>query len=152
VIHLQFLVTLFITSALFALVEIQIEGTAGWAGSLPTWKIDNRWTRLLMSGRPLTGYHAYLFPFMAIMVHTPFGLGLASWTLPAEARTLSFLILFWTLEDFLWFVFNPQFGLRGFRKEHIWWHAPSWWWIMPRDYWINLPLSLALYAYSYGRL
>lgn len=25
----------------FAMVEIQIEGAAGWAASLPTWRIEN---------------------------------------------------------------------------------------------------------------
>jgi hypothetical protein len=27
----------------FAQVEIQIEGTAGWAADLPTWRIEQHW-------------------------------------------------------------------------------------------------------------
>src|SRR4051812_4427103 len=107
------------------MVEIQIEGGQGWAAHLPTWRIENRWTRLFFRSRPLTGYHFYAHLFVLSMVHAPFGLGLAPFTWRGEARVLAFLILFWIAEDFLWFVLNPSFGLRKFRKQHIWWHAPT---------------------------
>lgn len=61
---------------------------------------------------------------------------------------LSFFILFWILEDWLWFVLNPAYGIRKFRKEHVWWHAKDWWWIMPRDYWIFLPVGIWLLVIS----
>lgn len=79
------------------------------------------------------------------MVHLPYALGFAvpSWT--AEAR----IAAFWILEDYLWFVFNPAFGASRFRREHIWWHAPAWWWIMPREYWVGAPVALALYLLSW---
>ena len=32
-----------LTSAAFAQLEIQIEGNAGWARGLPTWRVENRW-------------------------------------------------------------------------------------------------------------
>ena len=50
--------------------------------------------------------------------------------------------------DFLWFAFNPAFGLRKFRKEHIWWHAGSWWIFMPKLYWLLLPAGVILYFLS----
>ena len=50
--------------------------------------------------------------------------------------------------DFLWFLINPAYGLRGFRKDKIWWHAPTWWWIMPRDYWVFFPLGCVAYGLS----
>jgi hypothetical protein len=136
---------LFVLAALFALAEIQIEGPQGWAANLPTWRVKNRWTRLLYGAKPLTGYHLYLQLFLLVAVHLPFGMGLTPFTWRGEASALSFFILFWVLEDFLWFVFNPAFGLRRFKPEHIWWHAPGWIWIMPRDYWIFLPVGLFLY-------
>ena len=141
-----FWVFLLATSWLFALVEIHIEGTDGWAAKLPTWRVQNRWTRLVYGSKPLTGYHLYVQLFVLVMSHAPLLLGAPSWRM--EARVLAFFILFWIVEDFLWFVLNPAFGLRRFRKEHIWWHAPSWWWIMPRDYWIFLPIGVVLYAAS----
>jgi hypothetical protein len=144
----MFVLTLVLCATAFALAEVQIEGPNGWAANLPTWRIENRWTRLLYSSKPLTGYHLYTQLFTLSAVHLSFGLGLVSITWNAEARVLSFFILFWVLEDFLWFVLNPAFGLKRFRPKHIWWHAPTWWWIMPRDYWIFTPIAVLLYVFS----
>ena len=144
-----FFVFLFVLSALFALAEIQIEGThGGWAANLPTWRVQNRWTRLIYGAKPLTGYHLYLQLFLLVVVHLPFGMGLTPFSWRGEACALSFFTLFWVLEDFLWFVFNPAFGVKRFKPEHIWWHAPGWIWIMPRDYWIFIPVGLLLYWLS----
>jgi hypothetical protein len=79
----------------------------------------------------------------------PFGLGLAPIPWGAETRVVSFFILFRVLEDFLWCLINPAFGLKRFRRQFIWWHARTWWWIMPRDYWISTPAGLLLYRLSY---
>lgn len=147
--HLAFAGALLLAATVFALLEVQIEGEDGWAAALPTWRVDNRCTRRLMGSRPLTGYHLYLHLFVLVLVHLPFALSLAPVTWRAEMRILAFLILFWILEDLLWFVFNPRFGLRRFTREHVWWHAPSWWWIAPREYWIFAPIGIALYLLSW---
>jgi len=147
--HALFIAALAALAAIFALAEIQIEGPNGWATSLPTWRAENRWTRLFFSSKPLTGYHLYTLLFLLVVVHLPFALSLAPITWRAEARIVSFFILFWVLEDFLWFILNPAFGLRRFRPKHVWWHAPTWWWIMPRDYWIFVPAGVALYWLSH---
>ena len=48
-------------------VEIQIEGASGWAMNLPTWRIaPNWWLDLLWGGREMTGYHAWMFPCIAL--------------------------------------------------------------------------------------
>ncbi len=60
------------------------------------------------------------------MAHPPYLLGAAPLSWPLEFRILSFLTLFWVL-DLLWFVFDPAFGLRRFRRDPIWWRAPGWW-------------------------
>lgn len=137
-----------ICGALFALLEIQIEGGAGWAANLPTWQSDNRFARFVCGGRPLTGYHLYAHFFVFSAIHLPFGLALAEPTWPAELRILSFLVLFWVAEDYLWFVFNPAYGVRAFNPQRATWHAQSWWWIMPREYWIFVPVGLLLYSLS----
>jgi hypothetical protein len=41
------------------------------------------------------------------------------------------------LEDFLWFVLNPAYGLEHFSAAYIPWHK-HWWWFAPSDYWIAL--------------
>jgi hypothetical protein len=84
--------------------------------------------------------------FVLLMVHVPLVLDTAAWTWGMELRVASFYILFFIAEDFLWFVLNPAFGIRRFRKEHVWWHAPTWWWVMPRDYWVFGMLA----GFAYG--
>ena len=147
--HVLYVAHLILTSGLFAQLEIQIEGPEGWAANLPTWKIENQWTRLFFSEKPLTGYHTFLITFMITVVHIPYALGMATFSLGAEMRILSFFVLFSIVEDFLWFVMNPDFGLKRFKREHIWWHAPKWWWIMPRDYCLFLPVGIGLYVGSW---
>ena len=148
--HLLFGATLLAAAVVFAQLEVQIEGGRGWASGLPSWRIENRWTRILLGDRVLTGYHLYMHLFVVILLHLPFALSLMAPSWPAELRILAFLILFWVLEDFLWFVFNPEFGLGRFTRRHAWWHAQSWWWIMPREYWIFTPVGIALYALSWS--
>ena len=147
--QLIYLSYLLIAAFVFARLEIEIEGPDGWAANLPTWRICNKWTNLLYGSRPLTGYHLWVQAFVFVLVHAPFGMGFAKWSWMGEMRVIGFLILFFLVEDFLWFVLNPAFGLKKFRREHIWWHAPTWWWIMPRDYWVFGALGLAMYSASY---
>ena len=52
-------------SFFFAQLAIQVEGAAGWAANLPTWRIAQDWLLdLFWGGRPMTGYHAWVFPFI----------------------------------------------------------------------------------------
>jgi hypothetical protein len=147
--HILFLLFLFMTALLFALVEIQIEGPNGWASALPTWRVETRWSRWLLGNRTVTGYHLFFHLFVLSLLHLPYALDALDFSLAVELRILAFALLFWVLEDFLWFVFNPAFGLRAFRPEYAWWHARDWWWIMPRDYWLFTPVGLGFYAVSY---
>jgi hypothetical protein len=142
--HVVFIGFLALVAWLFALLEIQIEGRHGWAQNLPTWRIDNKWTRAIYK-KPLTGYHFYAQGFVFFMAHSPFGLSLVRWNLPDELRTLSFLVLFWVVEDFLWFTCNPDYGLKRFTPQNIGWHRDSWWWVAPREYWLGAPLGIAFY-------
>ena len=43
--HLWFFLLLIVVALAFALLEVQIEGAAGWAANLPAWRVDNRFTR-----------------------------------------------------------------------------------------------------------
>jgi hypothetical protein len=147
--HIIFAASVITAAAVFALLEIQIEGGRGWASSLPTWKMKNRWTRIVLGSRELTGYHLYAHLFLLVIVHLPFALSLTPLTWSAERRIIAFLILFWILEDFLWFIFNREYGMSGFNRTDAWWHGPSWWWIAPREYWIFIPIGVGLYLWSW---
>lgn len=127
----------------FAQVEIQIEGSAGWASSLPTWRIEEHWMLDAFWGsRAMTGYHAWTFPFIALFFHFPLFFA-GHFSLAALLRSWACIMLFWVCEDFLWFVMNPDYGFAAFSPQRAVWHKH---WIAgaPVDYWIFLPLSLLL--------
>jgi hypothetical protein len=146
--HVFFVLYVIATAFAFARVEIEVEGPHGWAASLPTWRVCNRWTTIFYGCRPLTGYHLWVQVFVLLLCHLPFALGLWAWSWGSELLIASYFILFFIVEDFLWFVLNPAFGLRRFRREHIWWHAPTWWWVAPRDYWVFAALGVGSYLLS----
>lgn len=138
--------TLFL-AGLFSQVEIQIEGAGGWAMNLPTWRIEQHWMLdVFFGGRPMTGYHAFVLPFIALFFHFPLCFtGL--WTLRRESLVLACLITFWIVEDFLWFATNPAFGLGKFNAASIPWHK-HWLWFAPIDYWTFSVAVLALLSFS----
>ena len=132
----------------FAEVEIQIEGAAGWAANLPTWRIEAHWLLdIFWGGRPMTGYHAWVFSFMALTFHLP-GILVGAWSWRLESRILGALALFWIIEDGLWFVCNPAYGLARFVPEAIPWHK-HWLFGMPTDYAVMGSLGLLLLRLSY---
>jgi hypothetical protein len=135
-------------SFFFAQVEIQIEGPAGWAKNLPTWRVERHWLLdIFWSGRAMTGYHAWVFPFIALAFHlTVFLRGHWSW--PLEARIVAMIMLFWVIEDAFWFILNPAFGWHKFSPAHASWHK-YWWSGLPVDYWISTAIGVALFVGSY---
>lgn len=119
----------------FAKLEIHVEGAGGWAADLPTWRIEEHpLLTLFWGGRPMTGYHAWTFTFLFLMFHFPPVLK-GTWSWQLEARIAACLILFWICEDFLWFVLNPAYTLRGFNARRAKWHK-HWFLGCPVEYWI----------------
>ena len=117
---------------ILAFWEIQIEGKDGWAEKLPCWQVEKGWVVRILGGRPLTGYHFFMVVFLADMIHLPVFFTPWSWQL--ESFLIGSLMGLLVLEDFFWFVFNPNWGLRNFKKGKIWWH-PTWWGPVPDFYW-----------------
>jgi hypothetical protein len=134
---------------LFARVEIEIEGDAGWAANLPTWRIEEHpLLDIFWGGRAMTGYHLWMFSFIGVFFHFPLCF-MGEWSLRLEARVAASVMLFWIVEDYLWFVINPAFGWRRFKKEHVAWHK-RWSCGAPIDYWIFGAASVLLFWYGYG--
>jgi hypothetical protein len=134
----------------FAETEIQIEGASGWAASLPTWRIEKHWLLdLFWGGRAMTGYHAWVFPCVAMFFHFPFFM-LQQWSWRLEARAVASIMLFWVCEDFLWFMLNPAYGLARFHPGGILWHQ-RWLAGLPADYWLGLVAAALLFPYSYRK-
>lgn len=127
----------------FAKLEIAIEGDAGWATSLPTWRIEEHWALdWFWGGRAMTGYHAWAFSLVALFFHFPLIFS-GDYSLNHELRALASIMIFWVTEDFLWFLLNPAFGLQRFSKLHATWHK-NWMLGAPVEYWIFTPLGLSL--------
>ena len=136
-------------AVLFAQAEIQIEGARGWAASLPTWRVQNApLLRAFFGGREITGYHVFVFSFMAAVFHLPLFLTLR-WSWRLEARVLGSLSLFWLAEDFLWFVLNPAYGLARLNPAQVPWH-PHWMLGVPVDYLVIPVVGVVLLGWSYA--
>lgn len=132
----------------FAQVEIQIEGSGGWAANLPTWRIEKHWLLdIFWGGRAMTGYHAWVFPFISLFFHFPFVM-LQQWSVKLECRAIASIMTFWVAEDFLWFVLNPAYGIARFNAHDVPWHI-HWLLGVPTDYWVGFIGATFLYLYSY---
>jgi hypothetical protein len=126
---------------ILALWEIQIEGKDGWAAKSPGWRIEKGWAVKLMGGRPITGYHIFMTLFIIGIIHLP--LFFVPWSWRLESLLWGFYLGMLLLEDFLWFVLNPYYGIKNFRQGKIWWHR-SWWGPVPAIYWFLLVIAALL--------
>lgn len=142
-----FLVYTVIVSIFWALWEIQIEDGNGWAAKLPTWRRINKLISKLLGGRPLTGYHFWMWIFLLTMIHLP--CFFARWNWRKEMLIVGFFFTLVTLEDFFWFVFNPAFGVKKFRRDNldIWWYCTWWLWV-PNAYWFALAIILISFYFG----
>lgn len=130
-------------------IEIEIEGGRGWAERLPTWYLKRgrlgRVYGLFMGGRPLTGYHVYAFTIPLVILHLPFGFGL-EWTLANELSQLAIFFALAVIWDYIWFVMNPAYTVRRFKRGSVWWFQVPWIWRFPLDYYVGIATSIALAA------
>ncbi len=124
-----------IIALVYALLEIQIEGKDGWAKNLPTWRKKLFVLSSLIDNQPFSGYHVYMDLLLLLFFHFP--LIFIGWTAKQEFLILGLFFFLILVEDFLWFVLNPHFGLKNFKKDKIPW-KPIWWGRVPRCYYTNL--------------
>jgi hypothetical protein len=137
---------LFVWSFGLAGIEIEIEGGYGWAERLPTWYVKRgligRLFRIFMGGRPLTGYHVFAFTIPLLLLHLPYVMGV-DWTLAGELRTIGIYFVIASVWDYLWFVLNPAYTVRRFRRGNVWWFEVPWIWRFPLDYYVSIGVSIA---------
>lgn len=146
------LIRLFIFDLLIAFavakLEINIEGKNGWAENLPTWKIQNKLTKLLWGEKPYTGYHLWFNLTMLLCLHFPFFV-FPNWSLSLEFLLIGIFLIATILEDIFWFAFNPYYGLKKFTKTHAHWHDK---WLGPIPYFyirLLIPAILFILASFY---
>jgi hypothetical protein len=140
-----FLLFVPLAAFMWAKMEIEIEGRHGWAAKLPTWRIEKHiLLDIFLGGRPLTGYHAWAFGFVFLVFQLPFFWG-GFWSWRAECHVVAAELIFWVIEDFLWFVLNPHYGWSRFHRREIWWHKR---WVagLPLDYWAMCAMGLFLFV------
>jgi hypothetical protein len=128
-------------------IEIEIEGGVGWAERLPTWYLKRGLTGriygIVMGQRPLTGYHVYAFTIPMLILHLPYVMGV-DWTVAGELRTIATYFVLAVVWDYLWFVLNPAYTVRRFRRGNVWWFEVPWIWRFPLDYPLGVGFSVVL--------
>ena len=125
---------IFAIAFVLAYLEVQIEGPNGWAAALPTWRIRNVATRLVLGVRFLTGYHLALNVLLLLFFHLPIILNGFSWVV--EAQVLMYFCFISFIWDYLWFIINPFYGEARRRQETVWWFD-TWWFGYPKDYFLG---------------
>jgi len=135
---------LFILAFIFAAAEIEEEGPKAWAQGFPTWrrtKKDKGWLGKFSKHlkRPITGYHFFFFMIPFFLFHIQFIFAAVwnideAWTWDKELYVLSIYCSWCIIWDFLWFILNPHFTLKKFKKEFLFWYEGKWIWRISIDY------------------
>jgi len=133
---------LFVLCSLLASLEIQIEGPNGWAADLPTWRTTNPAFTWIFGGKPVTGYHIFLNLTLIAFFHFP--LLFVRPSIRAESRILFAYSAISVVWDFLWFAYNPYFGMSRYGPEQVWWFK-NWFLGVPVDYFVGLAVSLGFW-------
>lgn len=145
------IIYLFILALVFALLEIEIEGKYGWSEKTQTWyRYDPRATvNKFLGGKPLTGYHIFIFGSAILISHLPFVFNLP-WNIKNELWILAIHFAWTPLWDYLWMVFNPHYGISEFKQNKVWWYQNSVWigGVMPMEQIIQWGISLVLAWFS----
>jgi len=129
-----------------ALLEIEIEGPNGWAKNLPTKRIKLWWYQKV--GKEVTGYHLVLQIFLLLFMHLPLVLEKRlDWQI--EILIITQYLFFLAYWDFLWFVLNPHFRLKDFKKGGVPWHT-AWFLGLPTDYWLGILAAVLLPVLFFG--
>lgn len=129
-------------------LEVESEGKYGWAEKLPTWYRVTGWPArlfgLLVSGKPLTGYHLYVSILPLFLCHAHFVMG-GEWSGAAEFQALALYLVYCVIWDYYWFVLNPHYAGK-FSRQYVWWHASRRWVLdlFPVDYLNGIVLSIVV--------
>ena len=139
---IKILIWMLILAFFHARQEIEIEGKAGWAGHLPTFRI-NVFFRKLLGGKALTGYHLYMIILFITIFHGAFLF--IKWSWEMECKLIALLCWYFVVEDFLWFLSNKNYRWRKFWQQKIEWHK-RWFLHLPVSYWGAIILGIILFT------
>ena len=97
-------------ATLFAMLEIEIEGKFGWAEKLPTVPVLGKFT----------GYHCVMNVMVVLTLLYALLPRMGVWS------ALFFIVGWFLVEDFAWFVLNPNYGIQNYTKSKVKWHDSYW--------------------------
>jgi len=138
---LKFSLYLAAIAIVLAYFEVQIEGPNGWASALPTWRNESPNLTWIFGGRPITGYHVALNILLLLFFHWPFVF--TKWSFSNETKVIAAFTLLAVVWDFLWFVINPNFGLKKYNSDNVWWFK-NWCCGVPIDYFFGIIMTLII--------
>lgn len=138
---LKIFIWMIILAFFHSLQETQIEGKNGWSRHLPTFRINIFLTKLLI-GKDISGYHIFMLIMWFVIFHGIFLF--QSWTLKTEYMIMGFFSCYWVIEDFLFFIVNPHYGIKSFRPNKIDWHRRWVFNIIPVSYVWGIILGVTL--------
>lgn len=121
---IEFIIFFFAFAFSWAKLEIAIEGKFGYAQKLPCkrWKLKGILKKIAGGRTEITEYHVWMVIVLFLVFHSPHLF--SNWNhLKLELVILSLFLILFVIEDFLWFVLNPDYGLKKFKKEEIPWHV-----------------------------
>ena len=100
-----------------ALIEAYQEDETGW-------KHNKHWFSIrLPMGTQIHAYHVFMFAGLLPIFIFVLPFVLVGWDGHLFLVLLFSYIFGITLEDFLWFVVNPHFGLGKWNKKHVTWYS-----------------------------
>lgn len=143
-----------VLATLFAVFEIEAEGKYGWAEKFPTWyRVNTLPARIYarFNNKPLTGYHAALFPVPLMIFLWPMA-ATSTWSLSGALAALGTYFGWSVIWDFAWFILNPHYGVRKFRKGQVWWFSDEPWLFarIPLSYCVAWTATIQFAALSGG--
>jgi len=134
------IIYLFILAVLHAMWETEIEGSAGWAKNLPTWRLKTPFKKIL-SGKEITGYHTLMFLIFLLGFHSP--ILFMEWSWAKELITIGTFLIYLIVEDLLWFILNPYYSFKRFWEQKVRWHK-KWFMKLPLEYWYFILTGITL--------
>ena len=124
-----------VAMALFAFAEAYMEGPNGWKWNPKWWRIN------LPGGFTLNSYHVFVFGGMfPLFLSLP--LVMYGWDRHVFLVLLFSYVVGIILEDFLWFVVNPDYPFRKWNPKETRWYP----WVRIGKFAIPLPYVFVLFV------
>jgi hypothetical protein len=110
-------------ATIFSWLEVEIEGASGWAVNMPTSCAFAGWT----------WYHIAMNILILLTVAAVTKIYNANFINPLEKYLATALVwafrvvVYFCVEDIMWFVINKHYGIRKYTKNDVFWHADKLW-------------------------